>query len=125
VTAHDNSLSPSGHAQAVALYSSLQATEKLSLHARAEYFEMSDAFATGGAFNSGVPGTGGVGVAGGIPAEAIALTGTLQYDLWNNVLSRLEVRWDHATKGSAPFGGNVTPSRKDEVMIAANVIYKF
>jgi hypothetical protein len=125
VTAHDNGLSASGHAQALALYTSLQATEKMSLHARAEYFEMSDAFASGGSFNSGVPGTSGVGVVGGIPAEAVALTGTLQYDLWNNVLSRLEVRWDHATKGSGPFGGTVTPSRKDEVMVAANVIYKF
>ena len=125
VTAHDNNLSPSGHAQALALYASVQATEKLSLHARGEYFEMSDAFATGGTFNSGIPGTGGVGVAGGIPAEAVALTGTIQYDLWANVLSRLEVRWDHATSGHAPFGGTVTPAKKDEVMIAANVIYKF
>ena len=37
----------------------------------------------------------------------IALTGTVQYDLWKNVLSRLEVRWDHAANGQRAYGGEL------------------
>ena len=68
------------------------------------------------------------------PNEVLALTGTLQYDLWKNVLSRLEVRWDHAIEGPAGCGGKVTGpaslvsgggNQKEAVMIAANLIYKF
>jgi hypothetical protein len=59
--------------------------------------------------------------------KVIAVTGTLQYNLWANVISRLEIRWDHAADGSSPFGGTVVtgPDKKNEVMLAANVIYKF
>jgi hypothetical protein len=28
----------------------------------------------------------------------------VQYDLWKNVLSRLEVRWDHAANGQRAHG---------------------
>ena len=43
-----------------------------------------------------------------LPGEqnAVALTGTLQYNLWANVLTRLEVRWDHASYDI--YGGNVS-----------------
>jgi len=79
---------PGTWASAASLYLSFQATEKLSLHARGEYAWQ----------NSN----------GGGPLQAnqiVSLTGTVQYDLWKNVLSRLEVRWDHAADGSRPFGG--------------------
>jgi len=130
VATHDNSL-PSGYAQALALYASFQATEKLSFHARAEWADITDGAATGSRINNG-PGS-----VGGIPEEVFALTGTLQYDLWANVLSRLEVRWDHALKGDGPFGGSAGgtsgpngfvpggASKKDEILVAANIIYKF
>jgi hypothetical protein len=39
----------------------------------------------------------------------------------------LELRWDHAADSTTPFGGE-TPGvgvKKNEVMLAANVIYKF
>jgi hypothetical protein len=51
----------------------------------------------------------------------------VQYDLWANVISRLELRWDHAADGSTPFGGTVsgTGAKKNEVTLAANMIYKF
>lgn len=122
--AHDNNfvapgtLVPNnGYVHTIALYASIQTTEKLSFHARGEWAQLS--------------GTDNPGVAG-IPlsqsnlgtAEIWALTGTVQYDLWANVLSRLEVRWDHAEKGS-PFGGTATPGKKNEVLVAANIIYKF
>jgi len=63
--------------------------------------------------------------------KVLALTGTVQYDLWANVITRVEVRWDHAADGADAFGGygspnsGVAPDKKNEVMIAANVIYKF
>jgi len=59
--------------------------------------------------------------------------GTVQYDLWKNVMTRLEVRWDHSLTGSGIWGGT-TPNGFDEtpsgtqdnaVAIIANVIYKF
>jgi len=58
----------------------------------------------------------------------------LQYDLWANVISRIEFRWDHSADGTAHFGGAAPFSaavpgsgatKRNEVMIAANVIYKF
>jgi hypothetical protein len=110
--AHDNNFGFTGYAQSVAVYASVQATEKLSFHARGEWFDLTDRAAA---------------FAAGAPQEAIAFTGTLQYDLWANVLSRLELRWDHATSGPKPFGGSTTgaPNKKNEFLVAANVIYKF
>ena len=130
---HHNNFGPSGYSMALGLYASIQATEKLSFHARAEYADFSDANATGGAANGSVL-TGGGGT-GGIPASVLSLTGTIQYDLWANVLSRLEIRWDDALSGHGPFGGSATgasgfanpggANEKNAVLVAANIIYKF
>jgi hypothetical protein len=110
---------------AIAGYASLAATEKLSFHLRAEYAKLNSAYATGGSLNTGL------GSIGGLPEEVFTLTGTIQYDLWANVLSRLEVRWDDALDGH-PFGGTVSgagipggASQKNAVLVAANIIYKF
>lgn len=115
-----------GPSQAVALYASSQLTEKLSLHLRGEWVDFDDAIATGGSLNTGV------GSIGGIPDEAFTVTATLQYDLWANVLSRLEVRWDHALEGEGPFGGSTNGAgipggadEEDAIIVAANIIYKF
>ncbi|EEF57764.1 outer membrane beta-barrel protein [Pedosphaera parvula] len=119
---------PSAYANAVALYTSFQATEKLSLHVRGEYATMSKSLASGFQANNF-----------GVASEMLALTGTVQYDLWKNVISRLEIRWDHALDGSTAFGGTGTPllnsdtppglastgNRRNSYIIAANVIYKF
>lgn len=109
---------PDQHAYAIAGYLSFQATEKLSLHGRAEYAKFS---------NESVRSAGGA--QGGLAEKIFALTGTIQYDLWQNVLSRLEVRWDHQAGGHTgeAFGGNTVGSgrKKNPVLIAANVIYKF
>jgi hypothetical protein len=99
-------------------YASFQATEKLSFHGRFEYV------------------TGDVDkptVAAGIPIinrnenGVYALTATAQYDLWKNVVSRIEFRWDHSEHGNLygvnDAGGN--PSRKNALLVAANIIYKF
>jgi hypothetical protein len=97
-----------GYASATAVYASFQATEKLSLHTRAEYAK--------GAITASAP-----------TDKILALTGTLQYDLWQNVISRLEVRWDHSADSQKQFGGSTagTPAKKNEYLVAANLIYKF
>ena len=79
-------------AWSLAVYLSYQATEKLSLHGRVEQIDYQ----------------GGTG-------DITALTGTAQYDLWANVISRAELRYDNQ-KGA----GN-----EDAVGAFLNFIYVF
>jgi Putative beta-barrel porin-2, OmpL-like. bbp2 len=112
-------LSGSSYANAVALYASYQATEKLSLHARGEYAS-SDALTS-----AGTPLLGA--------SRVFAVTGTVQYDLWKNVLSRIEFRWDHAADGSDAFGGTpvaggtapVPGTKKNSYILLADISYRF
>lgn len=94
-----------GDAWTAAVYASYQATEKLSLHARGELATLPSGF---GANDN---------------TQAWALTGTVQYDLWQNVISRLEVRWDAADEGR--YFQSEDHRLKNAAMVAANVIYKF
>jgi hypothetical protein len=94
-----------GYQNVFGLYASFQVTEKMSLHGRGEYAEGNQIFAG----NSS--GTG----------KVWAATGTVQYDLWDNVLTRLEVRWDQAKGGQATTGW----SRNNELLVAFNAIYQF
>lgn len=94
---------PVNNQYAWALYLSYQATEKLSLHGRAETIREQ-------------------GDVAGSDNEAYALTGTVQYNLWENVISRAEIRWDH---GDQPSYGSLGNLQKNAVMVAANIIYKF
>lgn len=83
------------NAWAAALYASYQATEKLSFHGRGEYYNQD--------------------AGSGDDLELWALTGTVQYDLWANVISRLEVRYDKCadSPGSKDvFGGRYSDSPK-------------
>jgi len=113
---------PWDYAWSVAGYASYQATEKLSLHLRGEIlkdkmdflYDVTDssAFALNGA------------------TRIYAVTATAQYDLWKNVISRLEVRWDHGDQKIFGHQGydsneNYTASLKNQVMLVANIIYKF
>ena len=101
-----------GYQSAAAAYLLVQATDKLAFNTRVDYFSQSE-FLT----------------SSGMPEEVFALTESVQYDLWKNVLSRLEVRWDHSLNGTAAYGGgtsgNPGPSLKNAVLVAANIIYKF
>ena len=94
---------PVDNQYAWALYLSYQATEKMSLHGRAETIREQ-------------------GDAAGTDNEAYALTGTVQYNLWENVISRAEIRWDHGDQPSYGSAGNL---QRNAVMVAANIIYKF
>lgn len=101
-----NTATPQGYANSIAGYLSFKATDKLSLHGRCEYFK------TGTDFGAG---------------KVLAVTGTIRYNLWDNVISRLEVRWDHSTQDYDLFGGKTAgaPTRGNAVMVAANVVYQF
>jgi len=117
-------IAPSAYANATSLYLSWQATEKLKLNTRGEYAS---------ATNPGnvTPPQGDFKVA--------AVTFTADYALWANVLSRLELRWDHdcsqrsdgalfdsgnygSTDGESFTGYN---THKNLFTIALNFVYKF
>ena len=100
-----------GQTWAAAGYATVKATEKLSFNSRAEYLKDSCGFF---GLNSA---TGTV----------LDVTETVQYDLWKNVISRVELRWDHSLSGADIFGGETpgTPTMKNTWMLAANLIYKF
>jgi hypothetical protein len=106
------------YANAAALYASMQLSEKMSLHLRGEY-----AWTDSSAFGDTV--TQDAGDA----SRYLAGTATLQYDLWQNVISRLEFRWDHQAGDStqSPFGGDGTNpgTKRNAYLLAANFIYKF
>jgi hypothetical protein len=53
--------------------------------------------------------------------ELGSLTGTLEYSLWENVLTRAEVRYDRALSGDRPFGNG----QESALTLALNAIYKF
>jgi len=101
----------SGYQNATAVYLLWQITDKLTSNTRADYFSQSE-YLTGS----------------GMPKKAFGLTETVQYDLWKNVISRLEFRWDHSASGQEAYGGTTdgsAPSLKNAFLVAANVIYKF
>jgi len=91
----------------VGLYGVLQPTDKLSFALRGEYYDLE-----GATFNP-YPATNGRGE---------ELTATLQYNLWANVISRAEFRWDHADSGKAFANGGAVA---DSFILAANLIYTF
>ena len=102
--------------------------EKLKLNTRVEYFDNgSAAVALGGA-----PGAarGAAAAVGAGAAEILATTITADYQLWANVISRLEYRWDHDLSGGAHLPGNVNSGavaggNNNAHLIALNLIYKF
>ena len=96
----------SGYQMAAAAYLIFQATEKLSLNLRADYLNQSEYLGTTG-----------------LPSGAFAATASVQYDLWKNVLTRAEFRWDHALDGSGPWGPG--PTLDNAYLLALNIIYKF
>jgi hypothetical protein len=98
------------YAYAIAGYLSFAATEKMTVNARLDYTKGSDGtFYDAGAVNNSDPNS------------LFGLTGTLDYQLWANVLSRLELRWDTAATSDEPFANG----SKNAITLAANFIYLF
>jgi hypothetical protein len=112
-----------GYFQAVAGYLSYKISDKATISGRAEYANGQSLGALADADN--------FFYAGGTPANPLskvfALTGTFEYDLWANVMSRIEARWDHSMSGGNAFGGTDVggPTSSNEILLAANIIYKF
>jgi hypothetical protein len=108
VSAQPTTAGRSAYANATAVYATCQLSETLSLSARGEYAS-SDTDAL-------------------LAHKIFAATATLQYDLWKNVVSRVEFRWDHAADGGTPYGG-VNPggpgTKKNSYILLANFAYKF
>jgi len=105
----------SGDIWAAGVYASWTASDKLTFNARAEYL---NDYKTG--LLTGV-------TAAGFNQHAEEFTITAQYALWANVLSRLEVRWDHVEYGSL---FNITDSASgstsaDAVFAGAQLVYSF
>jgi hypothetical protein len=105
----------------IGLYGSFQATDKLSFNMRAEYLSSN---------GSGLYDIAGVGPGTSPDNVAEEFTATAQYNLWANVISRVEFRWDHAEHGNF-FGyssGTTTagaPNRGNDFLLALNLIYQF
>ena len=115
-----------GDIYALGAYAAFQATEKLSFYGRAEYARQRGEFSL-----LGVQPLGSVEVSS-MPEKAMEFTATVQYDLWKNVLSRLELRWDHSLSGQKVWGnvhdngeGGVSGGLRNEFELIANVVYKF
>ncbi|MFO1475189.1 MAG: outer membrane beta-barrel protein [Verrucomicrobiota bacterium] len=108
-----------GNSWSLGLYGSLQATEAFSIHLRGEYVNDNAGFFFG---PFGEDQTGNVVER----AQVFEVTTTAQYDLWKNVISRAEFRWDHIEHGNA-FGGTIpgSPIYANAYMLAANIIYQF
>jgi hypothetical protein len=117
-----------GETWSLAGYASFQATEKLSLHGRAEYLrDRGDQKFFAATVVDPTDPTSTVAIKTN-PDRVLALTATAQYDLWKNVISRLELRWDHSLTGEGVWGtegANGMGTLRNEVMLAANLIYKF
>ncbi|HEY5346045.1 MAG TPA: outer membrane beta-barrel protein [Verrucomicrobiae bacterium] len=98
------------------LYNTIKATDKLSFNTRGEFWE--------------VDAKGGVSPKTGSD-EGISLTETIEYDLWANVVSRLEVRYDKVIESDyASDIGYVLPTgvsvdNPSSYGVYANLIYKF
>ncbi len=116
-------LSGSAYFNAVSLYTSYQATEKLKFNLRGEYASSSNGILD--AMSGGPVGGTGAAASGN---KVMAATLTTDYALWANVVSRLELRWDHdLSKASDGLmfdtkGGN---GARNQMLVALNVIYKF
>ena len=102
------------YADVYTFYLMYQATEKLKLNGRAEYTTASSGFWY-------------APPAGGHHSELLGLTGTIDYSLWKNVITRGEVRWDHSLTSDRPYGGTTAApgGEKNVVTLALNVIYNF
>lgn len=122
----------SANSWALAGYATYQFNDKLSLNLRAEYLN------AGGNEDTTLNGAGpnGIFVNGGAfnqtadSQQAQEITATIQYNLWANVLTRLEFRWDHANGDNPGAGGpgytsNTGNNQSNAFLFAAQAIYTF
>ncbi len=100
---------------ALGVYGTYQFNDKLSLNLRFETFR-----------DNGVNSSGALDYGPGVVnGKAQEITATLQYALWANVLTRLEVRWDHSDDTANGYVSNEGNLEQDAFMLAAQAIYTF
>jgi hypothetical protein len=103
--------STSYYQNAFALYASYKVTEKMSVHGRGEYSQGNILYTT----------------PGGAAGDVWAATVDVDYQLWSNVMTRVEARWDQ-TKGDW-FGGDQynggQADLQNEFLLALQVVYLF
>jgi hypothetical protein len=111
-------LAARNRAYAVAGYFSYAFAERFRLNGRVDYVN-----ADNGTFY-GEPGSGAVYEVRHTSSreKLLSNTLTLEYSLWENVLTRAEFRWDHSLTGDRPFGN---ADEKNALSLAANIVYKF
>ena len=86
-------------------YASYQATDKMAVHGRVEY----------------VSGDAGLYYGGPDDNELLGLTATIDYNLWDNVTTRVEGRWDQQLDDNPnAYGGG-----DDVFTLTLNAIYNF
>lgn len=93
-------------------YVSIQPSEKLKLNFRGDY-------------GHGSNGTWYTAVVGPQDNEVLGATGTVQYDLWANVISRLELRWDRCLNNLRASEGPFGMGDNNNFYAAVNLIYRF
>jgi len=106
---HEQSWSDVG---VVGLYATYKFSDKFSLNGRAEWAEYRY-YDNGSASGEGH-------FSDGSTTDAYELTVTAEYDMWANVMTRVEARWDHVQDADYTEGGSSA-----DVGLYANVIYKF
>jgi hypothetical protein len=91
-------------------YATYQATDKFSINVRGEYGSQTET-AFGETDNGFLPSD-----------KVVEGTVTFQYDLWKNVLTRVELRWDHDASHFQDFGDG---EKVNAYAVMGNVVYKF
>jgi hypothetical protein len=102
-----------GYASSIGAYASYAFTDKATFNLRAEYAHGAVYAPPGVALPVPFP---------GVNEEIFELTATFQYQLWDNVTSRLEFRWDHSGNHDL-FGseaGSASPTERNQALLAAN-----
>ena len=105
-----NGKSPDGAVYGV--YAMYQATDKLSFAARGEYLDA----------RYWVPNIGGVVGTDWDTGKGSEVTFTVAYNLWANVISRVEFRWDHSDN-YGEYSKNENNS--DLIGVTLSLVYKF
>ena len=91
------------------VYATYQATDKLSFSLRGEYVDSTDFNFYDDYFFGG-------------NGKGSEVTATVAYNLWANVITRAEFRWDHQEQGGQY---SVNGDNENAFVLALNVIYKF
>ena len=98
-------------AYALAGYASYAVTDKFRTNARVDYLNAD-------------PGALYASAANRDSSKLLASTLTLDYSLWESVITRAEFRWDHSLSGDKIYGGALD-SEKNAYTLTANLVYKF